>query len=209
MTEQEQHAEAHRLKTERNFGARRIGQELGISRHAATQLLARPLPQPVAATVSGPAARVAEERPPVAEPVGQEQRVARPVAEPVAELAATEQPVAARVAEVADQRRPVAVGVVVPSGQVAEPVGHVAGVARLFRLPGSRSPWLQVDLAGRPWLLRDLMRLVRLGLQIPHVVDIAVRSFAAAYWEAVTRGHLDPGQPYEVQTRVRPCRHAT
>jgi hypothetical protein len=187
MSAVDQHAEAHRLKTEHRYGARRIAKELGITRHAATQLLARPLAQPVADQV----AEVVEERP--------------PVAEPVAELAVTERPVAAPVAGVAGQRPPVAVGVVVPSGQVAE----VTGVARLFRLPGSRSPWLQVDLAGRPWLLRDLMRLVRLGLQIPHVVDIAVRSFAAAYWEAVTGGHLDPGQPYEVQTRVRPCRHAT
>ncbi|MBP5890621.1 hypothetical protein [Streptomyces scabiei] len=191
MNAVDQHAEAHRLKTQHGYGARRIGQELGISRHAATRLLARPLPQPVPATAPVPAAGVAEERP--------------PVAEPVAGVTATQRPVAAQVAEVADQRPPVAVGVVVPSGQVAE----ATGVARLFRLPGSRSPWLQVDLSGRPWLLRDLMRLVRLGLQIPHVVDIAVRSFAAAYWEAVTGGHLDPGQPYEVQTRVRPCRHAT
>ncbi|MDX3170078.1 hypothetical protein PV516_40670 [Streptomyces scabiei] len=180
MSAVDQHAEAHRLKVQHGYGARRIGQELGITRHAATQLLAQPLPQPVA--------EVAKERP--------------PVADPVAELAVPERPVAARVA---DQRPPVAVGVVVPSGQVAE----ATGVARLFRLPGSRSPWLQVDLSGRPWLLRDLMRLVRLGLQIPHVVDIAVRSFAAAYWEAVTGGHLAPGQSYEVQTRVRPCRHAT
>ncbi|MFU0241692.1 hypothetical protein ACKI1J_38880 [Streptomyces scabiei] len=198
MSAVDPHAEAHRLRAEEGFGARRIATELGITRHAATRLLARPLPQPVAATAPVPAAGVAEERPPVADLVGQDQPVVRPVAEPVAG-------VAAEVAEVADQRRPVAVGVVVPSGQVAE----VTGVARLFRLPGSRSPWLQVDLSGRPWLLRDLMRLVRLGLQIPHVVDIAVRSFAAAYWEAVTGGHLDPGQPYEVQTRVRPCRHAT
>ncbi|MEH0657563.1 hypothetical protein QA860_07405 [Streptomyces stelliscabiei] len=181
MSAVDQHAEAHRLRDKDGFGARRIATELGITRHRATQLLARPLPRPVAATAPVPAAGVAEQRPPVAEPVAG---------------------VAAQVAEVADQRPPVAVGVVVPSG-------HVTGVARLFRLPGSRSPWLQVDLSGRPWLLRDLMRLVRLGLQIPHVVDIAVRSFAAAYWEAVTGGHLDPGQPYEVQTRVRPCRHAT
>jgi len=191
MSAVDQHAEAHRLRAEEGYGARRIAAELGITRHAATQLLARPLPEPVAE----PVAEVAAARRPVAEPV----------ADQVAEVAVPDRPVAVRVAEVADQQVPVAVGVVVPSGQVAE----VTGVARLFRLPGSRSPWLQVDLAGRPWLLRDLMRLVRLGLQIPHVVDIAVRSFAAAYWEAVTGGHLAPGQPYEVQTRVRPCRHVT
>lgn len=187
MSAVDQHAEAHRLRDEDGYGARKIAAALGITRHAATQLLARPLPQPVAE----PEPEVAEERP--------------TVAEPVAEVAVPERPVAAGVAEVADERPPVAVGVVVPSGQVAEAMG----VARLFRLPGARSPWLQVDLAGRPWLLRDLMRLVRLGLQIPYVVDVAVRSFAAAYWEAVTRGDLAPGQDYEVQTRVRPCRHAT
>jgi hypothetical protein len=42
------HAEAHRLQRERGYGARRIAERLGITRHAATQLLARPLPQPVA-----------------------------------------------------------------------------------------------------------------------------------------------------------------
>ncbi|CBG73474.1 hypothetical protein SCAB_64711 [Streptomyces scabiei 87.22] len=201
MSAVDQHAEAHRLRDEDGYGARRIAAELGITRHAATRLLAQPLPQPVADQV----AEVAAERLPVADQVAEVAAQERPVAEPVAELAVPERPVAARVAEVADQRPPVAVGAVVPSGQVAE----ATGVARLFRLPGSRSPWLQVDLSGRPWLLRDLMRLVRLGLQIPHVVDIAVRSFAAAYWEAVTGGHLAPGQSYEVQTRVRPCRHAT
>ncbi|WP_200302271.1 hypothetical protein [Streptomyces adelaidensis] len=179
MTEQERHAEVHRLKAEHGYGARRIGQELGISRHAATRLLAQPRPQPVAAAAPVQVAEVADQRPPVA--VG---------SQPVAE-----------------ERLPaagVAAGVAVP----AESSGHVAGVARLFRMPGARSPWLQVDLSGRPWLVRDLMRLARIGLQIPYVVDIAVRSFAAAYHQAVTRGDLVPGQAYEVQTRVRPCSHA-
>lgn len=43
MSDVDQHAEAHRLKEELNYGARRIAQELGITRHAATQLLKRPL----------------------------------------------------------------------------------------------------------------------------------------------------------------------
>ncbi|MDX3161914.1 hypothetical protein PV369_41815, partial [Streptomyces scabiei] len=85
MSAVDQHAEAHRLKAEHGYGARRIGQELGISRHAATQLLARPLPQPVAATAPVSAAGVAEERPPVAEPVAGVAATRRPVAEPVAE----------------------------------------------------------------------------------------------------------------------------
>jgi len=42
------HAEAHRLRAERGWGARRIAMELGISRYAASVLLGRPLPQPVA-----------------------------------------------------------------------------------------------------------------------------------------------------------------
>lgn len=51
-------AAAHRLSRERGWGARRIGQELGISRYAAGQLLARPL-----------ADRPAEAADQVAEPV--------------------------------------------------------------------------------------------------------------------------------------------
>lgn len=73
MSGVDQHAEAHRLKNELNYGARRIAAELGITRHAATQLLSRPLPQPVAEVAEVTA------------------RPLRPVAEPVV-------PVAARVA---------------------------------------------------------------------------------------------------------------
>lgn len=171
MSAVDQHAEAHRLKAEHGYGARRIGQELGISRHAATKYLAQPLPQPVAV-------RVADERPPVAEPVGQEQPVPRPVAEPVAE------------------------GVV----WMAAPVSHVAGTVR-FPRPVARSPWLRVDLSRRRGLLRDLVALARLGLQIPYVVEDVLRAFAAAYHQALATGHLQCGQGYEVQTTVRPCRH--
>ena len=180
MSAVDQHAEAHRLKNDLGYGARRIAQELGVSRHAATQLLARPLPEPVA-----------DER--------------RPVAEPVAEVADQER---LAVGQVVDRRPPVAEAPVEGVVVKAQPVGHVTGAVR-FPLPGARSPWLRMDLSRRPWLLRDLVRLARIGLQIPTVVDLAVRSFAAAYWQAVTRGELDPGQAYEVQTRVRPCRHAT
>lgn len=59
MSDRDQHAEAHRLRDERGFGARRIAAELGITRHAATQLLARPL-------ADRPAAEVAEVADPVA-----------------------------------------------------------------------------------------------------------------------------------------------
>jgi hypothetical protein len=199
VTEQEQHAEAHRLRDEDGYGARRIAKELGITRHAATQLLARPLPQPVAVPVAAGEPSVAEpEAVPGAEPAGVAEPVAgvaaeqRPVAEPVAELAGL-------VAEVADQRPPVAEGVVVP-------VGHVAGAVR-FPLPGARSPWLRVDLSRRRGLLRDLRALARVGLQIPYVVEDVLRAFAAAYHQALATGHLQPGQGYEIHTRVRPCRH--
>ncbi|MGW0599932.1 hypothetical protein ACWD11_22650 [Streptomyces sp. NPDC002776] len=81
MSAVDPHEQAHRLKSEFGYGARRIATELGISRHAATQLLARPLPQPVADTVR-----------PVAEPVG---RVAEEVADrpsAAAEQVAEEEP---------------------------------------------------------------------------------------------------------------------
>ncbi|MGW5123014.1 hypothetical protein ACWEQ7_02935 [Streptomyces sp. NPDC004069] len=44
MSAVDQHAEAHRLKNELGYGARRIGRELGITRYAAEQLLDQPLP---------------------------------------------------------------------------------------------------------------------------------------------------------------------
>ncbi|MDX2566057.1 hypothetical protein PV413_23830 [Streptomyces scabiei] len=179
MSAVDQHAEAHRLKAEHGYGARRIGQELGISRHAATQLLARPLPQPVAATAPVSAAGVAEERPPVAEPVAGVAATRRPVAEPVAE------------------------GVVV----AAAPVGHMTGAVQ-FPRPDARSPWLRVDLSRRRGLLRDLVALTRVGLRIPYVVEDVLRAFAAAYHQALSAGRLQRGQGYEVQITVRPCRHA-
>lgn len=193
MSVVDQHAEVHRLKAEHGYGARRIAAGLGITRYAAERLLARPLPQPVAEKV----AEVADHRPPVAEPVAEPVRQERPVADHDARPVGQDRPVAGLVAGVAE---PVVAG-------VAEPVGHVAGVVR-FPRPGARGGWLKVDLSRRPWLLRDLVRLARVGLRIPYVVDLAVRSFAAAYWEAVTGGHLAPGQPYEIHTRVRPRRAA-
>lgn len=68
MSAVDQHTEAHRLKAERGWGARKIGEELGISRHAATLLLAQPLAeerQPPAATPAEVAAGPADERRPV------------------------------------------------------------------------------------------------------------------------------------------------
>lgn len=81
MSGVDQHAEAHRLKNELHYGARRIAAELGITRHAATRLLARPLTQPVA-DVTAAAAR------PVAEVADAAARPLRPVAAPVVPVAA-------------------------------------------------------------------------------------------------------------------------
>lgn len=66
MSGVDQHAEAHRLKAEHGWGARRIAAELHITRHAATQLLARPLPQPVAEVAEESRRPVAEVAVPVA-----------------------------------------------------------------------------------------------------------------------------------------------
>ncbi|QFR00744.1 hypothetical protein F9278_36325 [Streptomyces phaeolivaceus] len=189
MSAVDQRAEAHRLKTECGYGERRIAGELGISRHAVRRLLGRPLPKPVVDVVG-------QERPVVdhvEEPVGLVDRQARPVDQ--------ERPPSGPVVG----RRPSVVEPVVEG--VVVPVGHAVGAVR-FPLPGARSPWLRVDLSGRRGLLRDLMSLVRLGLQIPYVVEDVLSAFAAAYHQAVTTGQLAPGQGYDLQIRVRPCRHA-
>lgn len=60
MSGVDQHAEAHRLKDELGYGARRIGKELGISRYAAEQLLARPVAEPVGQVADEVAVQVAE-----------------------------------------------------------------------------------------------------------------------------------------------------
>lgn len=160
MSAVDRHAEAHRLKSELGYGARRIGRELGISRYAAERLLARPLPAPAAARAAEPA------------------DAGRPVAEPVGRAVTG-------VAEAAVQ------------GQtVAEPVPDDLNVR-------PTGPWLRLNLSRRPRLWRDLMTLLRMGQTAPVVVDVAVQAFAHAYHQALIRGELHPGQPYEVQTRVR------
>ncbi|WP_432159169.1 hypothetical protein [Streptomyces sp. bgisy153] len=78
MSAVDEHAEAHRLRAEHGWGARRVGEALGISRYAASRLLAQPLPQPVADRVAEVADRVAEVADRVAETVAE-------VAEPVAD----------------------------------------------------------------------------------------------------------------------------
>ncbi|WP_165854597.1 hypothetical protein [Streptomyces sp. V2] len=79
-----QHAEAHRLRAEHGWGARRIAEALEITRYAASVLLARPLPQPVAEEID----EVAEAGEPVADEVAEDDQlpadVVAGVAEPVA-----------------------------------------------------------------------------------------------------------------------------
>jgi hypothetical protein len=203
----DQHAEAHRLKTECRYGERRIAAELGVSRHVVRQLLARPLPEPVVDQddpVVEPVPWTADQTAPV---VDQEP----PVVEPVASLVDQRQPAANQgrlvvepVVDLVDLPGPVVEGLV----EAPASVGHVTGLVR-FVLPGTRGPWLLVDLAGRPRLWRAVTRLVRLGLRIPYVVDVAVRSFAGAYYQAVTSGDLVPGEPYEIRTVVRPRQRQT
>ena len=153
MSAVDEHAEAHRLRTQHGYGARRIAKALGISRYAAEQLLARPL--------SGAADAPGE-------------------------------PMAGEVAEVAEA----------PVQPVAEPVGQVARVAEPVA-DEPAAPQLRVDLRRRPQLLRVLMALLKVGILAPVAVDVAVRAFADAYYRALTRGELRPGQPYEIQVRVR------
>ncbi|MFI2437434.1 hypothetical protein [Streptomyces sp. NPDC018693] len=84
MSAVDQHAEAHRLRAEHGWGARRIGKELGITRYRAEQLLDKPLPEPgptAEQPVAEPAEEVADRPSAAAEPVADE--VAE-VAEPVA-----------------------------------------------------------------------------------------------------------------------------
>ncbi len=64
-----------------------------------------------------------------------------------------------------------------------------------------------MDLSRRRGLLGDLVALARVGLRIPYVVEDVLRAFAAAYHQALATGRLQRGQGYDVQIRVRPCRH--
>ncbi|MBD0837394.1 hypothetical protein [Streptomyces sp. TRM68416] len=155
MSAVDPHVEAHRLKRELGWGARRIAAELGVSRYAAEQLLKRPLAEPVAEVAAGE----------------------RPLAEPPGDPAAAALPPAGVVADGLDTRPP--------------------------------GPWLRLNLSQRPRLWRALATLLQLGMRAPVAVDVAVRAFARAYHQAVIRGELVPGQPYEVQTRIRPATPAT
>ncbi|WP_432135843.1 hypothetical protein [Streptomyces sp. bgisy154] len=90
MSAVDEHAEAHRLRAEHGWGARRVGEALGISRYAASRLLTQPLPQPVAEVADRVAEPVAEVAEPVADrPTARDGQLAdrplpRRVAQPLA-----------------------------------------------------------------------------------------------------------------------------
>ncbi|MDX2539823.1 hypothetical protein PV437_42720 [Streptomyces scabiei] len=202
MSAVDQAGEVRRLAAQK-VPQRVIAERLGITRHQVRRVLgAQPPTVGEAAPIQAPSAAHASAR---ATPMGE--KPARADAQPPTADARTAR--AATAGEpVGDAGRtvggPPMEGVVVAGA----PVAHVEGAVR-FPLPGAHSPWLRVDLSRRRGLLRDLVALTRVGLRIPHVVEDVLRAFAAAYHEALATGRVQRGQGYDVQIRVRPCRHAT
>ncbi|OSZ56276.1 hypothetical protein OQI_33820 [Streptomyces pharetrae CZA14] len=149
MSALDQHAEAHRLRTELGYGARRVAEQLGITRHAATQLLARPLADrpaevadPVAAGGRQPAAAVAatdgQDRRPVAE-----LRLPRRVAQPLAGIDVSQWPALRRdLAVLAQCGRP-------PEALVHQAVTALAHGYRRALDSGHLEP-------GQPFLISDM-----------------------------------------------------
>ncbi|MEH0426603.1 hypothetical protein QBB34_09770 [Streptomyces stelliscabiei] len=198
MSAVDQAGEVRRLAAQK-VPQRVIAERLGITRHQVRRALgAQPPTVGEAAPAQAPSAAHETAR---ATPTGD--RPARADAQPPTAGAPL-----ARATTVGEAGRPVGgppvEGVVVAGA----PVAHVEGAVRL-PLPGAHSPWLRVDLSRRRGLLRDLVALTRVGLRIPHVVEDVLRAFAAAYHEALATGRVQRGQGYDVQIRVRPCRHAT
>ncbi|WP_225080481.1 hypothetical protein [Streptomyces sp. CoT10] len=182
MSAVDQHAEAHRLKDELGYGARRIGKELGITRHAATQLLDRPLPQPVAE-----AAEVTRKPAvPVADRVAGHLAVMvghRPETQPLDDADRSQDSEVADQTEATDQ--PAAALPALPR-RVAEPL---AGI--------DASQW--------PALRRDLAVLAQCGRSAEALVHQAVVALAYGYRQALARGDLEPGQPFiAVDMTLRP-----
>lgn len=202
MSAVDQAGEVRRLAAQKK-SQRVIAERLGITRHQVRRVLGEPEPAqtPTAAhDTGGPAAQP----PAVGDQAARAATVGEPPARPGAQTDTVGDPVGAVVDQppaVGARRAPVE-GVVVAAG----PVGHTVGAVRI-PLPGARSPWLRVDLSRRRGLLRDLVALARVGLQIPYVVEDVLRAFAAAYHQALATGRLQRGQGYDVQIRVRPCRH--
>ncbi|MFJ2303795.1 MULTISPECIES: hypothetical protein [unclassified Streptomyces] len=173
MSVVDQHAEAHRLKNELGYGARRIGTELGITRHAATQLLDRPLPQPVAEV----AEVTRQPAVPVAERVAGHLAVIvghRPQTQPLDDVDRIQRPAVADQTEATDQP-PAA-----PPALPRRAAGPLAGI----------------DVSQWPALRRDLAILAQCGRSPEALVHQAVVTLAHSYRQALARGELAPGQPF-------------
>ncbi|MFJ5156362.1 hypothetical protein ACIQCF_33340 [Streptomyces sp. NPDC088353] len=173
MSAVDQHAEAHRLKNVLGYGARRIGKELGITRHAATQLLDRPLPQPVAEVAEA----TRQPAVPVAERVAGHLAVMvghGPQTQPLDDVDRSQRSKVADQAEATDQ--PPAAPPALPR-RVAQPL---AGI----------------DVSQWPALRRDLAVLAQCGRSPESLVHQAVVTLAHSYRQALARGELAPGQPF-------------
>lgn len=170
MNAVDQHAEAHRLKAEHGYGARRIAEQFGITRHAATLLLSHP--PTAAAVVAEPVAEVAE---PVAAAPEDDSQERQPLAEPVAEVAASQaQPLPVVAATDGHERRP-------------------AAVLRLpRRIPVDSRLTLDMDLSTQPVLRRALADLAVTGLTAEELVGQGLVVLALAYRQGVAAQRISP-----------------
>lgn len=133
--------------------------------------------------------RIAADDAPGDEPPGEPGDTDEPqVSEAVAEESAPgDEPVAAPLSAPDD--------VAAPSG---EPVAHLP--RRVAH------PRLEMDLAGRPALRRDLAVLAQSGRTVDELVQQAVVSLAFGYRRALARGELLPGETFLVtELTVRPA----
>ncbi|MGC5034134.1 hypothetical protein ACPXCS_06105 [Streptomyces sp. DT190] len=208
MSTVDPHAEAHRLKNELGYGARRIADELGITRHAATQLLAQPLadqPAGVAGQVAGAAGQVA----------GAAGKDGQPPAELVAGVAAPSARVADEVAAgdsqlPADQPLAVADRVAEGGRPVAAAEGRERRPVAELRLPRRvADPLAGMDVSQWRALSRDLAVLAETGRTPEALVHQAVTAMAYAYRLARKAGDLEPGQWFLVaDMTLRPSPHS-
>ena len=94
-----------------------------------------------------------------------------------------------------------------PSGEPGAPQPETPADEAMDVAPPA--PVLRIDLARRPRLLMNLNAMMLAGLKAPAVIDDAVHAVAVAYQRAIAWGELKPGQPFQVEARVRPQRRAT
>lgn len=190
----DQHAEAHRLKREHGYGARRIADELGITRHAATLLLAQPLAD---------------------QPAGVADKDGQPPAELVAEVAAPSAQVADEVAagdsqSAADQPLSAADRVAEGGRPVAAAEGRERRPVAELRLPRRvADPLAGMDVSQWRALRRDLAVLAETGRTAEALVHQAVTAVAYAYRLARKAGDLEPGQRFLIaDMTLRPSPHS-